>query len=187
MKNELDRFRGFPAPARDAFRDMFQMSRRLNSMFDDWFGPSLWESDAGGQLWGPSGLGNWDEAEDHYLLSLDLPGVGKDDLHVEIKGQDLMLSGERKFRQGNAESSQRFSQTVRLPEDGDAEKLEASLRDGVLRIAIPRSAASQARRIPIGEGDQGFFAKIASKAKDAISGADKEGPQAGVEGRDKAA
>ncbi len=95
------------------------------------------------------------ETEEHYVLSAELPGVAREDIHVEVSGSDLTIRGERRPDPACAEESYyrmegmrgHFCRTFSLPELlGDA-PIRTSLKDGVLNLMIPKS--SKAKRIPI--------------------------------------
>lgn len=102
------------------------------------------------------------EGENGYLLSVDLPGVTKDDLKIEIADQVLTLSGERK----RAGEGQKFMCRFSIPETADATKIEANLENGVLEIGIPKKEAAKPRAIQIETGKQGLFSKLLGSMKE---------------------
>jgi HSP20 family protein len=89
---------------------------------------------------------NTREGEFAYHIDVDLPGVKKEDIKVDIKDGVLTISGERKFKNEIKEedyykietSFGKFSRTFSLPEDADVENIEASSDNGVLEIVIPK-------------------------------------------------
>ncbi len=88
--------------------------------------------------------------DDAYVLTALLPGVGPDDLNVQIINETVTLQGELKLaREEDANyllseiPSGRFYRTLTLPEPLDAAKAEASLENGVLTLRVPK--AEQAR------------------------------------------
>jgi HSP20 family protein len=91
-----------------------------------------------------------------YVLSAELPGVESEDVHVEVRGSELTIWGERKVDSCCSEESYhrlegirgRFHRTFSLPEAlDDNARISASLNDGVLHVVIPRS--SKSRKISI--------------------------------------
>lgn len=106
--------------------------------------------------------GNYDveETKDHYLISLDMPGVKKEDLNIEVKENTLTVSGERKSSWKDEKSYGKVRRTFTLPENADFEKIEAHYQDGVLEIAVPKTAAAQSRKIEIQSGKSGFFSRL---------------------------
>jgi HSP20 family protein len=188
MARDMELFKGLGDRRRDVFGDLFQMNRTLSNLLDDWF--TGWPVDTGtsnrSQMRGL--LCDVDVKDDHYMLSFEVPGIPKDNIQIEVVGDQLVLSGERHRKGGDGREMEKFSQTLTLPSDADGDKLEASYRDGVLQIAIPKSEAYKPRKIQIGDGASGFFSKLASKAKSALGAVD-EGRKSdtSTERREKAA
>lgn len=114
------------------------------------------------------------EAESHYILELDVPGVAKSDLKIEFHDDILTISGERKSesakdsKQGyySTRSYGKFSRSFRLPAGANVEKIEAIHKDGVLRVAIPKEEEVKPREIPVKDSDtSGFFGKLFAAPK----------------------
>lgn len=92
---------------------------------------------------------------------------------MELRGNTLNISGdqreEKKEEKGTQKYSERyhghFERFFTLPDVSDTEKVEAEYKDGVLRIAIPKAQAAKSRKIQIGEGKSGIFAKLVGKAE----------------------
>lgn len=98
-----------------------------------------------------------EETDSHYLVSLDIPGVKKADVKIEVKDNQLLVSGEKqeehKEEHGNVLSMERyqgsFVRSFILPSNVNSDKIEASYQDGVLRIAIPKAEASKPKLVQI--------------------------------------
>lgn len=90
-----------------------------------------------------------DESEAGYLMTLDLPGVRKEDLKVEAVDRILTVSGERKHLAKQAEEGRKFLWRFSVPVNVDSNKVEAHLDNGVLQIALPKAEATKARSIEI--------------------------------------
>ena len=96
-----------------------------------------------------------EESEDAYTVELELPGVKKDDISVEVSGRRLVVSGERKERERvgilrrRTRSVGRFHYEVSLPSALDEEGVDASLSDGVLSLRVPKAASERPRRIKV--------------------------------------
>jgi HSP20 family protein len=95
------------------------------------------------------------ETPDAYVVTAELPGLNRDDLQIDFRDGRLTLSGVRREVGGGCERYQRmerghgtFSRTFQLPIPIDSEDISADLRDGVLRVVCPKSAAAF-RRIHI--------------------------------------
>lgn len=121
---------------------------------------------AGGSGWSAPWLGGLDaflppadleETDDAYVLEVELPGVQKRDVHVEVSGRRLTVSGERKERERvgilrrRTRTVGRFISEVVLPGELDEDAVSASLADGVLTVRVPKAASErrQRRRIPV--------------------------------------
>jgi HSP20 family protein len=109
------------------------------------------------------------EAKDHYLVSFDMPGVKKEDIKIEVQGNQLMISGERQreVREENGEAILRhervygkFERTFALPTSIDADKIEAYYENGVLNVALPKAESAKGRTIQVQTGQNGFFSKL---------------------------
>lgn len=97
------------------------------------------------------------ETDTSYEVSLDLPGMNAQDFNIEFKDGQLWISGERK--QANEEKGKtfhrierhhgQFRRVITLGTDVDADKVEATYRDGVLTLHVPKIEAVQPRRISV--------------------------------------
>ena len=100
------------------------------------------------------------EADDHYVLKADLPGLGEDDVAIEIQDNTLTLSGERKAEHEQSEagwyrlerSFGSFSRSLSLPEGIDPDAVDAQFRNGVLEVRIPKPEERKPRRVAIKAG-----------------------------------
>ncbi len=100
-----------------------------------------------------------EETDSHYLISADLPGVAKEDVKVEVFENQIVVSGEKKQEKRDAKSNHvteryhgRFERRFALPTPIDGDKVEASYQDGVLRIAMAKSAYGLSRQVKIADG-----------------------------------
>jgi HSP20 family protein len=101
------------------------------------------------------------EAEDHFVLKADLPGLGEDDVAIEVQDNVLTVSGSREAEHERKEkgwyrlerSYGSFSRSLTLPEGVDAEKVEANFDRGVLEVRIPKPEERKPRRISIGNAN----------------------------------
>lgn len=93
-----------------------------------------------------------------YVVTAELPGVKKEDIHVNIDGAQVTLEAEVK-REKEATKDERVLHTERvygklsrsftLPQEVDEAKAEAKFRDGVLELTLPKKAAAQRKQISI--------------------------------------
>ena len=100
------------------------------------------------------------EAEDHFVLKADLPGLAEDDVSIEIQDNTLTVTGERKSEHEERERGWyrverqfgRFSRSLTLPEGVDAEGVSASFDKGVHEVRIPKPEERKPRRVEIKAG-----------------------------------
>jgi HSP20 family molecular chaperone IbpA len=94
------------------------------------------------------------ENEDEILIYADMPGVVKDDISVDIDNGTLSISGVRKLSVTGSVTYEEFSdveyvRNFSVPQTIDVEKVEAEVKNGVLRLHLPKSEAAKPRQIEI--------------------------------------
>jgi HSP20 family protein len=99
------------------------------------------------------------EADDEYLVLVDLPGVTSDDVAIEISDRMLSISGSRApVEIGEAQLSERpygsFTRTLTLPQGVDEEQIVANYVDGVLELHVPKPLEQRPKKITIGGGSE---------------------------------
>lgn len=91
------------------------------------------------------------------MVRAEVPGVDKDDLDVSVTDHTVTIKGKTRHEEKEEKgdyycceiSSGSFSRTVALPSDVDTESVEASFKDGVLELKMPKVAKAQRRTIKI--------------------------------------
>jgi HSP20 family protein len=125
------------------------LHRLFNTLFED-------RNTALQQRWMPAM--DLVEADDHFVLKADLPGLSEEDVAIEVRDNALTISGERKAEHERRErgwyrverSFGRFSRSLSLPEGVDADAISASFDRGVLSVTVPKPEQRKPRRIQIG-------------------------------------
>lgn len=113
------------------------------------------------------------ETDGHFMLSLDVPGVRKDDIRIEVADRELTVSAERHEERDEREGTRYFTERVgrrferrfTLPPGIDSEGIEASYENGVLRLALPKSESARPRQIRIQEGRPGLFSRLLGESQ----------------------
>ena len=154
------RRREHDAVTRSPLAELEQTTRRLAGLVDQvwasgWPTPMLSTLD---EFVPPADL---EETDDAYLLEVELPGVDKNDLDVEVSGRRLTISGERRERERVGILRRRtrtvgeFLYEVVLPGEIDEDAIKATLAEGVLTVTVPKAASArqQRRRIAVGGYD----------------------------------
>ena len=149
MYPSLTRFPG------DLFADFDTLQRSLDQLFGARSFPSSIRA-AGRGAFPAINMGVTADAVEIYAFA---PGLDPAKLEISVDRGLLTLAGERASTlpaeddkttvYANERFSGQFKRVVSLPEDADAAKVEASYRDGVLRITVPKREASKPRRIEI--------------------------------------
>jgi HSP20 family protein len=144
------------APERwEPFQEFEQVTERMRRMLEETFGgfgrwPSLLQETAG---WSPPV--DIEEQDDAYVLEAELPGVRRENIDIELVGNELAITGELKEKQRTGVVRRRtrrtghFDYRVTLPEQVDAEQIDASLDEGVLTVRVPKSERAQRRKVAI--------------------------------------
>lgn len=146
-----------PAAAVQESRDpFFTLHREMNRLFDDiWNGFAAPAGLASEHIGGPSvDLSETDEA---YTLSAELPGVDESDIEILYTDNTVTLRGEKRLERedGQRHYSERyygrFERRIPLAVEIDDARAQATFRNGVLTVVLPKSVEAQraVRRIPI--------------------------------------
>ena len=135
----------------------------FNDLVDDLFKgflvrPLAFEGRADGGVQLPRAKVDVAEKNGAYLVSAELAGVKKEDIHVSIDGTQVTIEAEIK-REKEANKDERVlhserlygkvSRSFTLPQEVDEAKAEAKFRDGVLELTLPKKAAAQRKQITI--------------------------------------
>ena len=135
---------------RDPFDALAGLQRAMDSvMGSDWFGSRTSGS-------GAFPLINVFNDGDDFVVVAELPGVKKEDLDIQVRGDRLRVQGKKTIAyEDNASVHRReraageFDRTVTLPEQIDAAKVAAEYRDGVLTLRLPRAESAKPRTVVI--------------------------------------
>jgi len=101
--------------------------------------------------------GNVFEDEGKIVVRLEIPGMQKDNFTVEVQNGALIVSGEKRFESESTEGRYRsfqcaygaFRRSVQLPASVIADKAQASYKDGILRIELPKETPAKPRAIEV--------------------------------------
>jgi HSP20 family protein len=128
----------------------------MNRLFNEFFrsGPGE-EAGWGLRAWTPPV--DIYETDDALVLQAELPGVSKDEVSVEIQNNTLILRGERKHevevKEENYHRVERaygaFQRSFVLPTMVDQEKAQATFKDGILELRLPKLESAKPKRIAI--------------------------------------
>jgi HSP20 family protein len=125
-------------------------TREIDRVFDAFFG----QTDQARRWVPPMDLV---EADDHFVLKADLPGLTESDVNIEVQDGTLTISGERKAEHEQRErgwyrierSFGSFNRSLTIPDGVDPDRIDASFTNGVLEVHIPKPEERKPRRISI--------------------------------------
>lgn len=151
---QTDRLRRSQAPPRwEAFREMEQLNEQFGRLMDSVWSPT---GPTNGGIWTP--LADVEETEDAWIIEAELPSVDKDDIHVELRDSELIISGDIKEKERvgilrrRTRRTGEFEYRVILPGQADEEHIDAKLHAGVLTVRVPKSEGARPRRIEVRSG-----------------------------------
>lgn len=101
--------------------------------------------------------GEMEETATHIFVRVELPGIDKKDCQIEIKDNVLYLSGEKRFERETKDSTYQvmeraygaFERAIPLPRNAAIGKAEASFKNGVLTVRLPKESGEAGKSIPV--------------------------------------
>ena len=139
----------------EPFDGFTKMQSRINALFDEVFDRANGHSQAYSGVWGPPV--DILESRDSYLIRAELPGMKKEGISVEFKEGALTLSGEKKFEEPaegvtyhrSERASGKFARSFYLPQTIKQDGINATFRDGILEIHVPKADEAKPKQIAI--------------------------------------
>ena len=132
------------------WQEMDQLQREMNRLFDSTNRERVFSA--------PSypAINIWTN-DDGQFITAEMPGVHPDDINIDVIGDALSISGERKpddvAKDANYHRRERgsgaFSRTIQLPFMVDTNKVEANFKNGVLMIRLPRAEVDKPKKITV--------------------------------------
>jgi len=128
----------------------------VDDFFNDFFNPEICVTEGTpGGAWNP--LVDVYEEKDDIVVKAELPGVDKNDIHVDVNNGVLTLKGERKHEKEVKEESfyrkesayGKFERSFKLPGGTDFNKITADFKDGILKVRVPKTEEQKPKQITI--------------------------------------
>ena len=137
------------SPVRDVLAVRDEMSRLLEESFGRGFGsdgPTAWEP-----------VVDIEEQPDTYTVRAELPGMRLEDIKITLKDNQLVIRGEKRREEEKKDSTYhrvervygQFERAFRLSRAVQSDKIEATYRDGVLEVSIPKADEAKPREIQV--------------------------------------
>ncbi len=137
------------------WNEVSQIRNRISTLFGDSPFPALFEGE--GRLADFSPAVDVFEADDKVVIKAELPGMDKNDIHLNVQNGVLSLRGERKSENEEKQgqfyrreiSHGSFLRLFALPVDVDADKIGAEFKDGILTIAVHKPESRKPKQITV--------------------------------------
>ena len=179
-----------PAYRWDPRREMDEINSRFGQLMQAFLGEPAGMPGAGG--WSPLAPPvDIEETEEAYVIDIDLPNVDPKDVNLEMRGEELRVSGafqERErsgiLRRQNRQTGE-FEYLIDLPSDIDANRIEAIYGNGVLTVSVGRTREREPRRIEI-HGKQEQQGQQGQQGEQGQQGRQGEQGQQGRQGQQQA-
>jgi HSP20 family protein len=142
---------------RNGFNPVYQLRNEMDRLVSDFFGPAAGAMTA--RMATPARsfpmLNVWEEGDNLYAEA-EVPGLKNEDIDISVVGNELTIRGRRgePAREGVAYHRQErgvgeFNRVLRLPIEVDADKVEASLEDGILLVKLPKAESAKPKKIKV--------------------------------------
>jgi HSP20 family protein len=131
-------------------REYEQIADRMQQVLDETFGSTLLPEARG---WSPPV--DVEETDDAFVVTAELPGVKREDVDIELVGNELAITGEIKERERTGiirrrtRRTGRFEYRLSLPTLVDGDRVEAHLDGGVLTVQVPKVERARRRKISV--------------------------------------
>ena len=137
----------------DPLKELLDLQERMNRFFDETLSRDRSnEMEPFTPSWVP--IADVYDSPEAYLLELELPGLAKTDIDLRVKGRELTVRGERHPAGGRSAAFHRlerrygaFARSFRFDADIDAKHVEAEIKDGLLRLTVPKSKGRSTKRV----------------------------------------
>lgn len=125
--------------------ELRRMQREFDRVFNDFFPAANGDSNSDSITWAPRV--DLSETDDSYQIRADLPGLSKDDININFHDGSLTISGERRAETKEEgknyvrveRSTGHFFRSFNIPTAIQSNKIEASYKDGVLNVVVPKA------------------------------------------------
>ncbi len=139
----------------EPFRDLLSTQDRFNRLFNETFSRAFGDEELPARSWAPAV--DIFENDNNIVLKAELPGVDPKDVEVRVEDNMLYLKGERNFekevKEDNYHRIERsygsFARSFSLPGSIDSDKVEASYKEGLLTLTIPKREEAKPKTIKI--------------------------------------
>ncbi|MCC7477957.1 Hsp20/alpha crystallin family protein [bacterium] len=136
--------------------DARSLRSEIERLFDEFAGFTPARSREGRiSVWAPAV--DVRETAESFIVAAELPGMSKEDIHVELENGTLTIKGERRFEKQDESENYHFVErsygsfyrSFGLPKNVNAEGISAEYRDGVLQVTLPKAEEVKPRKVSV--------------------------------------
>jgi len=140
------------------FREVSRLRREMDRLWEDYFGPGRRALQPFAEAWLPAL--DVSETGDKVTVKAEVPGMEAKDIEISMVGDTLTIKGEKKAEKEEKEESYHlversygsFVRSIRMPAPVNADKIEASYKNGVLTVTCPKKEEVKPKAIEIKTG-----------------------------------
>lgn len=140
------------------FREVSKLRREMDRLWEDYFGPGRRALQPLEEVWAPAV--DVSESGDKVTIKAEIPGLEAKDIEISMVGETLTIKGEKKAeREEKGESYHlversygSFMRSLKIPAAVEADKIEATYKNGVLTITCPKKEEVKPKAIEIKAG-----------------------------------
>lgn len=133
-----------------------RLNRSMDRLFESMFSPvGRVRSGETSVRWFSAPLNLWED-ESNIYIETEVPGVKLEDIEILATGDELSIKGERTIEYGDdvkllrrERGSGRFERKTALPVEVDVDQVQATLRDGVLSVTLPKVAQRRPKKVQV--------------------------------------
>jgi HSP20 family protein len=137
------------------FREFDRMRKEMDRLWDSFFEGGLRRRAEGGGEWLPSL--DVSETKNELVVKAEVPGMDPKDIDISLSDGMLTIKGEKKQEKEEKEADYHlversygaFTRSVQLPKEVQSEKINASYKNGILKITLPKSEEAKKKEIKI--------------------------------------
>lgn len=137
------------------YQDLLSLQERMNQLMKGDFFKEGEPNDMSMISWSPAT--DIYETKDDFVFKLEVPGMTKDDIKIEFNNDTLIIKGDRKEEKEVKEDDYHrierrcgtFTRSFNIPKNIDEKKIDASIKDGILELRLPKKEEAKAKAIPI--------------------------------------
>jgi len=136
------------------FRELGRLRNEMDRLWEDFFGERRFFAPAERLLHPSLDVA---ETKDRLMITAEIPGMDAKDIDISISGDTLTIKGEKKQEKEEKEENYHllersygaFSRSIKLPAAVDADKVDATYKKGILKIALPKKEEAKPKEIKV--------------------------------------